>query len=85
MDFGFTSIPAITVICYLIAEAVKLTTLSKKWLPVICGTVGGILGLIALHIISDYPATNYLSAIAIGIVSGFSATGVNQLVRQFKK
>lgn len=85
MDFGFTSIPAITVICYLFAEIIKATSINNKWLPVICGTVGGILGIIAKNVISDYPATDYITAIAIGIVSGFAATGVNQIVKQFKK
>ena len=37
MEFGIASVAAITVICYLAAQAVKATALDNKWLPVICG------------------------------------------------
>ena len=82
MDFGFTSVAAITAICYLAATALKVTALDNKWLPVICGVLGGILGVTAMYIMPDYPATDYITAVAIGIVSGFAATGVNQVAKQ---
>lgn len=82
MDFGFTAVAAITVICYLAAQAVKATNLSNKWLPVICGALGGVLGVVAMAIMPDYPASDYLTAIAIGVVSGFAATGVHQVKKQ---
>ena len=47
---GIAAIPVITVICYLIAEAIKATALDNKWLPVICGSLGGILGVVALYV-----------------------------------
>ena len=50
--------------------------------PVICGAAGGILGVAALFLMPDYPATDYITAAAVGIVSGFAATGVNQAVKQ---
>lgn len=81
----FVSVPAITVICYLIAEAVKNIPGEKfdKWIPCICGLFGAILGLVAFYTIADYiPATNWLTALAVGIVSGFAATGVNQVIKQ---
>ena len=40
-DWGIQAIPVITVIVFLIAEAVKATPLDNKWLPVICGATGG--------------------------------------------
>lgn len=83
--FGLACIPAITVICYLIAQAVKATNLENKWLPVICGVSGGLLGVVALYLTPDYPAGDILTAIAIGIVSGLAATGVNQLFKQFQE
>ena len=80
------AIPVITVICYLIAEAIKATALDNKWLPVICGSLGGILGVVALYVSpSITPATDILTAIAIGIVSGFAATGIHQSVKQLKE
>ena len=84
MDFlDIASIPAITVICFLVAEAVKATVLDNKWLPVICGTLGGVLGVVALFVSPALiPTDDILSAVAIGIVSGFAATGIHQTYKQ---
>jgi hypothetical protein len=82
MDFSFTSVAAITVIVYLIVEIIKTTPLDRKWLPVIAGALGGILGFIALYVMPSYPASDALSAIAVGIVSGLAATGANQIGKQ---
>ena len=30
----------------------------------------------------EFPATDYITAAAVGIVSGFAATGVNQVFKQ---
>lgn len=79
---GITGISAITVICYLAAECIKATPLDNKWLPVICGVLGGALGAAAMFIMPDYPATDYITAVAVGIVSGLAATGVNQIGKQ---
>lgn len=82
--FGLACIPAITVICYLAAQGVKATELDNKWLPVICGVLGGILGGVALYIVPDFPAGDVLTAAAVGIVSGLAATGINQVFKQFQ-
>ena len=82
MDFGIAGVAAITVICYLIGLIVRATPLDNKYIPVICGAAGGILGVAALFLMPDYPATDYITAAAVGIVSGFAATGVNQAVKQ---
>lgn len=83
MEFGIASVAAITVICYLAGQVVKATGLDNKWIPVICGVLGAILGPVALVMgVPDFPATDYLTAVAVGIVSGLAATGVNQAVRQ---
>ena len=42
-SFGIASVACITVICYLAATAVKQTPLANKWLPSICGALGGLL------------------------------------------
>ena len=80
-SLGFTAIPAIMVICYLIAQTVKATALDNKWLPII-GISGAVLGIAAMRIMPEYGANDPLTAIAIGIVSGLAATGVNQIVKQ---
>ena len=85
MDFGIAGVAAITVIAYLIGSAVKATSLDNRWIPSICGTVGGILGILAMRVMPDFPATDYITAVAVGIVSGLAATGVNQIGKQLSK
>lgn len=86
MDFGIASVSAVTVICYLAAQVVKATALDNKWLPVICGVLGGALGAACLALnIPDFPATDYITAVAVGIVSGLAATGANQVYKQLSK
>ena len=83
MDFGIASVAAITVICYLVGQVVKVTSLDTKYIPAICGIVGAILGPVALFTgVPDFPATDSLTAVAVGIVSGLAATGVNQAAKQ---
>lgn len=85
MEFGIASVAGITVICYLAAQAVKATNLDNKWLPVICGVLGGILGVVGLYWIPEYPAQDIITAIAVGIMSGLAATGVNQVYKQLSR
>lgn len=85
MDFGITGVAAITVIAYLIGQAVKATALDNKWIPIICGIVGGVLGAVAMRIMPDFPAADYITAVAVGIVSGLAATGINQIGKQITK
>lgn len=84
MDFGIASVAAITVLCYLVAQGVKATSLDNKWIPVICGILGGILGVAGMFLMPDFPAGDYITAAAVGVVSGFAATGVNQVYKQLK-
>ena len=82
---GIVAIPVITIICFLIAEAVKATPLDNKWLPLICGACGGCLGVVAMYVMPEFPAKDVLTAIAVGIVSGFGATGAHQVYKQLTK
>lgn len=82
MDFGIAGVAAITVICYLVGQGVKATGIDNKWIPIICGACGLALGIAAMFIMPDFPATDYITAAAVGIVSGLAATGVNQAVKQ---
>ena len=86
MDFAnVASVAAITVICYLIAIGVKATKLDNKYIPAICGVMGGILGIVGMFVIPQYPAEDVLNAAAVGIVSGLAATGANQVYKQLSK
>ena len=82
MDFGIASVAAITVIAYIVGQIVKATGLDNKWIPVICGVAGGALGVAGMYVMPDFPATDPITAVAVGIVSGLAATGVNQAVKQ---
>lgn len=81
-SLGITGVAAITVICLLIGQAVKASGLDNKWIPIICGVCGCALGILAMFIMPDFPATDYITAAAVGIASGLAATGVNQAVKQ---
>lgn len=81
-SMGITGVAAITVICYLVGQIAKATSLDNKYIPVIAGIAGCVLGIVGMHIMPDFPAADYLTAAAVGIVSGLAATGINQVVKQ---
>lgn len=88
MDFtslGIASVAAITVICYLVGQFSKASNLDNKWIPIICGVSGLALGILGVFIMPDFPATDYITAAAVGIVSGLAATGVDQAIKQLTK
>lgn len=82
MNSGIVSVAAITVVSYLVAQAVKATRLDRKWLPVICGACGGIMGILGLFAMPDFPAEDVLTALAVGIVSGLAATGSHEILKK---
>ena len=76
---------AIIVICYLIGIGAKLIPdIKDNYIPVIVGVFGGILGVVGLYVIPDFPANDILNAISVGIVSGLASTGVNQIYKKAK-
>lgn len=80
--FGIAGVAAITVICYLIGQGVKASGLDNKWIPVIVGACGGVLGVAGMFLMAVFPAGDVLTAAAVGIVSGLAATGVDQAGKQ---
>lgn len=86
MEFmGIAGVAAITVICYLFGMIARALPVDNKWIPVICGVAGLLLGLAGMYIMPEFPGTDYITAAAIGIVSGLAATGVDQAVKQLKE
>lgn len=85
MDFGIASVAAITVIVYVAGMVVKASPINDKWIPVICGVVGGALGVAGMYVMPEFPVSDVISAVAVGIVSGLAATGVNQAFKQLKE
>ena len=81
---GMAGVAAISVIAWLVGETVKLLPLDNRWIPVICGVCGGVLGVVGTHVMPDFPAHDLMSAAAVGIVSGLAATGADQIGKQFR-
>ena len=80
-----STVVAIVVITYLIGLGAKaIPRIEDNYIPIIVGVAGGILGIIGMYVIPDFPANDILNAIAVGIVSGLSSTGVNQIYKQVK-
>lgn len=85
-NIGIASVAAITVICYLVGLCVKASGLNDKYTPICCGVAGAVLGLVGLYLgLPDFPAADPVTALAVGIVSGLAATGINQMAKQLSK
>lgn len=84
---GITGVAAITVICYLAGMGLKAwDKFDDRKIPVLMGIIGAVLGVVAFYVApAIIPAEDVITAIAIGIVSGFTATGINQIYKQAKK
>ena len=77
---------AIVAICYVIGMGCKAAQkIPDEWIPVIMAVVGGVLGAVGMNIMPDFPAADYINAVAVGAVSGLAASGVNQVYKQAKK
>ena len=82
---GAGTVLAIVVICYLIGMGIKVSAINDKYIPVIVGVCGGILGVIGMYVMPDFPAQDILNAIAVGITSGLASTGADQIYKQVIK
>lgn len=89
MDFtelGFVPVAAIMVLAFLVGLAwKKADRLNDKWIPCVCGCVGLILGVVGRTVIEGFPATDPITAAAIGVVSGLAATGAHQIYKQLSE
>lgn len=73
----------IVALCYFIGIITKQIPIIKdNYIPLIVGVSGAILGLIGFYTIPGYPATDLLTAISVGVASGLTSTGVDQLVKR---
>lgn len=86
------SVPIIVVCCYMVGEIYKVLFKNKrkayKLIPVLVAFVGGMLGVLVYFTTPEmiFNAGNVWVALGIGIVSGASSTGTNQIIKQiFKK
>ncbi len=84
---GIMGVAAITVICYLVGLVVKATPWNNNQvIPIVCGVVGLALGLVCFFTgLEVLPATDPVTAAAVGVVSGLAATGIDQAAKQLTK
>lgn len=88
---NFTSVPIIVVCCYIIGEIYKLIFKNHKnyfkFIPIFLACVGGLLGIAIYFTNPDiiFSVDNCWVAFYIGITSGVSSTGTNQLIKQIFK
>lgn len=84
----FSSVPIIVVCCYLMGEIYKVIFKKRpktyKLIPVLVSVSGGILGILIYLTNKEMimNASNAWIALGIGIISGASSTGTNQVVKQ---
>lgn len=90
-DFGIVSVPVIVILCLLIGKTWKTADrLNDKWIPCVCGASGLILGVLIWLTNGVFPVDWFgigdpWMAAAVGVVSGFAATGLHQAVKQHVK
>ena len=84
----YTSVPIIVLCSYIVGEIYKVIFKRKKdaykLIPILVAIVGGVLGVL-IYLTSPemiFNVDNVWIALGIGIISGFSATGTNQVVKQ---
>lgn len=82
------SVPIIMGLVYGIVEMLKACIKNEKFnnfIPLIAGILGAILGVVGFYTPNAMSCSNILEAILIGMGSGLSATGSNQLFKQIKE
>ena len=89
-EYGVVSVPVIVLICYLMAETIKVlfhkNSKIRELLPIISAFIGCVLAIIIFVFVPDLRLfNNILDAIVVGIISGLGATGSNQIFKQIKK
>lgn len=84
----YTSVPIIVLGSYIVGEIYKVIFKRKKdaykLIPILVAIVGGVLGVL-IYLTSPemiFNVDNVWTSLGIGIISGFSATGTNQVVKQ---
>ena len=78
----------IVIIAYLVGELYKNIFINKKelyrFIPVIVTILGGIIGVIMYMVIPIENIENVFEALYVGLISGASSTGTNQIIKQIK-
>ena len=79
------TVPVIAAIVYGVMAVYKHAVWTSL-IPVWAGILGIALGVAAYFLVPEaMPADNVLSAVLLGLASGLSATGLDQVYKQIKK
>lgn len=83
---NYVGIPIIVIISYVVGEIYKIifkTDESKRFIPIVMAVIGGALGAAIYYTAPDVLSViTVWDAILVGIISGESATGTNQIIKQ---
>ena len=89
--YEIAAVPVIVVIVYVFMAIYRKIVEGKAevWtnlIPLWAGLLGAVLGIVGYWAAPDLiPADNFIVALAVGLVSGLGATGINQVGKQLKK
>ena len=83
-------IPLIVIICYGIGEIYKKIFSKKRklitLLPIVLTFLGGIISIIIYYLQTDFlPSKTIIETLQLGLISGASSTGANQIIKQIYK
>ena len=86
----YKEVPIIIVFCYLIGELYKIVFKKSKhkFIPIVLPIIGGIISVIMYYAQTANTSinNNLYEFILMGIVSGASSTGTNEIIKKiFKK
>lgn len=88
---NYTCFPIIVLCSYFIGEIFKVVFKKKedlyKLIPILVSIFGGLLGVVIYKVTPTimFDCDNLWCALGVGIVSGASSTGCNQIIKQLNK
>lgn len=89
--YSIATIPAVASAVYGIIELLKRFVFCenekfRKFIPLLAALMGAIITLIVFFVSPDLiPATSWYSSVLLGLASGLSAVGVNQIKKQAER
>ncbi len=75
----------IVIICYFAGICTKAFKPTEKYIQIISGFLGGLLGLLGYYTMADFPSDDLMTSFAIGIISGLTSSGFNKTVKNIIK
>lgn len=86
-DFSIFMIPIIVAFCYALGSVIKSSKrIDDNYIPAIVFLAGIVLGIAGYFVgLEGFSPDSLLTAIVLGGVSGWGATWVNQVIKQFNK